>query len=78
MSEFHVYMVYWMEDSLVNSKGFGQGFLTETLVFTEQLRKRQLQDKNIHHITFCSEDPNCASLTGIGVTGPEYDWKKRR
>jgi hypothetical protein len=78
MSEFHVYIVYWVEDNLPQMQGFGKNELNEMLKFSEGLRKRRHEDANLHHVTFCSEDPNCTSLLGVDVTGPDYDWKKRR
>ena len=78
MSEFYVYVVYWVEDDLPQMQGFGQNGLSEMLKFSEELRKRRREGSNIHHVTSCSENPNCISLLGVDVTGPDYDWKKRR
>lgn len=79
MSEIlYVYMVYWTEDGQPKSQGFPGGGLTAMLAFSEDLRKQRKAGANIHHVTSVSEDPNCTSLSGVDVTGPDYDWKKRR
>jgi hypothetical protein len=50
----------------------------------EKLREHQrTQDETysptkVGFITFCSENPNSVTKLGVDVTGPDYDWKKRR
>lgn len=76
--EVTVHRVYWTEDGLANSKNFGPDSIDATLKFCESLRKQRKEGADISFITMASEIPECTSLQGIQVAGPEYDWKKRR
>ena len=77
-----MYMVYWtiIEDS--GSEPHAQGFGTEEMVkamgFMEDLRRRQREGEGVRFITMCSEHPDVVGHPGVDVTGPDYDWKKRR
>jgi len=78
-----MYMVYWTE---LDQQGAGapqsQGFDTSEMVtamgFMEDLRKRQRGGQGVRFITMCSEHPDAVGHPGVDVTGPDYNWKKRR
>ena len=50
----------------------------ETHRFMEDLRRRQREGEGVRFVTMCSEHPDVVGHPGVDVTGPEYDWKKRR
>ncbi len=52
--------------------------MNEALKFSESLRKRQFAGEDVHFIVMAVENPNCVGKMGVDVTGPDYDWKKRR
>ena len=77
-----MYMVYWTivdEDgqhaagAAVRHQrdGGGDGFM-------EELRRRQRAGEGVRFITMCSEHPDVVGHPGVDVTGPDYNWKKRR
>ncbi|WP_373896788.1 hypothetical protein [uncultured Massilia sp.] len=80
-------MVYW---TVVTDDGDGDGpagprarpFATDAMVdamrFMEDLRRRQREGGAIRFVTMCSEHPDAVGHPGVDVTGPDYDWKKRR
>jgi hypothetical protein len=62
-------------------KFFNQHEMTDALKFMESLRVMQRECDEAHSvgfITFCSENPDSVTKMGVDVTGPDYDWKKRR
>lgn len=67
-----------MENNVTNSRMFPKLELSEALTFSESLRKRRRQGAEISHISISSEDSNIVGQMGVDVTGPDYDWKKRR
>lgn len=77
-----MFMVYWSEvgasGATPESKDFAKGQLTEVMAFMEGLRKRQREDGTVAFIAMSSENPDCVSLRGVDVTGPDYNWTKRR
>jgi hypothetical protein len=44
----------------------------------EVLRKRQREGEGVRFITMSSEHPDLVGHPGVDVTGPDYNWKKRR
>ena len=77
-----VYRVYWSPQvksiTLCKAMSFDADELGLALKFCEELRTRRRNGEQISFITLCSEDPNSVGQAGVDVTGPEYDWKKRR
>ncbi|MDN4061337.1 hypothetical protein QPK31_24255 [Massilia sp. YIM B02769] len=77
-----MYMVYWTMVEETETTPHAQAFGTEEMVkamgFMEALRKRQRAGEGVRFVTMCSEHPDVVGHPGVDVTGPEYDWKKRR
>jgi hypothetical protein len=77
-----MYMVYWTIVDATGTAPHAQAFGTEAMVdamgFMEALRKRQRDGEGVRFITMCSEHPDAVGHPGVGVTGADYDWKKRR
>ena len=77
-----MYMVYWTieEDGhhAPHAQPFGTTAMVEAMRFMEDLRRRQREGERIRFVTMCSEHPDVVGHPGVDVTGPEYDWKKRR
>jgi hypothetical protein len=71
------YVVFWLDDGEAKAKkAYG---LTAMLMECEQLRKLQREgDKKISHIASCVDELIQVGHPGVDVTGPDYDWKKRR
>lgn len=77
-----MYMVYWTMVEETETTPHAQAFGTEEMVkamgVMEALRKRQRAGEGVRFVTMCSEHPDVVGHPGVDVTGPEYDWKKRR
>lgn len=73
-----MYMIYWTENGQPNGQLFDSEKMSEALKFSEGLRQRSFAGENIHFIVMSAENPNCVGKMGVDVTGPDYDWKKRR
>lgn len=77
-----MYMVYWTMveelDTTPHAQAFGTEEMVEAMGFMEALRKRQRAGEGVRFVTMCSEHPDVVGHPGVDVTGPEYDWKKRR
>jgi hypothetical protein len=77
-----MYMVYWMMDEdgtrSARSQQFETSAMVEAMRFMEDLRRRQREGDGIGFVTMCSEHPDVVGHPGVDVTGPDYDWKKRR
>lgn len=75
-------MVYWLEldsDKLQpHSRLFDSKNMTDALKFSETLRARKHAGEPVHFIVISSENPDCVGKQGVDVTGPDYDWEKRR
>ena len=71
-------MIYWTENGQPNGQLFDSEKMSEALKFSEALRQRSFAGENIHFIVMSAENPNCVGKMGVDVTGPDYDWKKRR
>lgn len=77
-----MYMVYWTVVGDAASEPHARPFDTSEMVpamrFVEELRQRQRSGEGVRFITMCSEHPDAVGHPGVDVTGPEYNWKKRR
>jgi hypothetical protein len=81
-----MYMVYWseIESDIESGAGrpqaqpFDTSAMVDAMAFMEGLRKRQRAGEGVRFITMCSEHPDVVGHPGVDVTGPDYDWKKRR
>jgi hypothetical protein len=77
-----MYMVYWTTVETEADAPHAQSFDTTEMVaamqFMEGLRARQRAGEPVRFITMCSEHPDVVGHPGVDVTGPGYDWKKRR
>ena len=77
-----MYMVYWTvvddDGGAAHAQGFDTSAMVDAMQFMEALRKRQRAGEGVRFITMCSEHPDVVGHPGVDVTGPDYDWKKRR
>jgi hypothetical protein len=77
-----MYMVYWTIVDEGASTPQAQLFDTSEMVaamgLMETLRLRQRAGEGLRFITMCSEHPDMVGHAGVDVTGPGYNWKKRR
>ena len=77
-----MYMVYWTVFDEAQTRPQAEGFATDQMVqamgFMEDLRRRQRAGEGLRFITMCSEHPDVVGHPGVDVTGPAYNWKKRR
>lgn len=77
-----MYMVYWTVVEEGRSQPHAEPFDTTEMVaamqFMEELRKRQRAGEGVRFVTMCSEHPDLVGHPGVDVTGPDYNWKKRR
>ena len=77
-----MYMVYWTvvddEGATPRAQAFDTAGMVAAMGFMEDLRKRQRAGEGVRFITMCSEHPDAVGHPGVDVTGPDYDWKKRR
>jgi len=77
-----MYMVYWstIEDGagVPHAEPFDTSEMVAAMNFMEALRTRQRAGEALRFITMCSEHPDVVGHPGVDVTGPDYNWKKRR
>ena len=77
-----MYMVYWTvveeTETRPEARAFGTEAMVEAMGFMEELRRRQRGGEGVRFITMCSEHPDLVGHPGVDVTGPDYNWKKRR
>ena len=77
-----MYMVYWstIENgaSVAHATPFDTSEMVAAMKYMEALRMRQRAGDSVRFITMCSEHPDVVGHPGVDVTGPGYDWKKRR
>ncbi len=77
-----MYMVYWtvVEDDRCTPHQtlFETTEMVAAMQYMEGLRKRQREGEGVRFITMSSEHPDLVGHPGVDVTGPDYDWKKRR
>jgi len=77
-----MYMVYWTtvndENFEPHERPFDTAEMVEAMRFMEELRTRQRSGEGVRFVTMCSEHPDLVGHPGVDVTGPDYNWKKRR
>jgi hypothetical protein len=77
-----MYMVYWTtienEASVAHAEPFDTSEMVAAMKYMEELRTRQRAGESVRFITMCSEHPDVVGHPGVDVTGPDYNWKKRR
>lgn len=82
-----MYVVYWSTISSgsqgsVHRTAHSESYLSSEMSFAlchaESLRKRARNGEPICFITLVSENPDCVGQMGVDVTGPDYNWMKRR
>jgi hypothetical protein len=77
-----MYMVYWMigegERHTPHAHAFDTSEMVAAMRFMEDLRRRQREGEGVRFVTMCSEHPDVVGHPGVDVTGPDYNWKKRR
>lgn len=77
-----MYVVYWstvVEGNLSpNAVAFGTEDMGKAIATTESLRARAKGGESIRFISLVSEHPDCVGQMGVDVTGPDYNWTKRR
>jgi hypothetical protein len=74
-----MYKVYWTENDTLAAKEFGNDEMSAALQFSQELRNQQYKgEKQISFIVMAVENPDMVGKQGVDVTGPDYDWKKRR
>lgn len=77
-----MFMIYWSElvsdEMQPHCQPFGNDEMTQALKFSEALRTRKYTGEPLFFIVMSSENPDCVGKQGFDVTGPDYDWKKRR
>lgn len=79
-----MYNVYWMRGNHPQNSLFPTDKMVEALHLMEMLRTNQrnsVVDRNGDMVSFIgmvSEHPDSVGNSGVDVTGPDYDWKKRR
>lgn len=77
-----MFVVFWINNvddvEIACSKKFDTTEMSAALKFSEGLRKLRREGHKISFINMASEHPDCVGEMGVDVTGPEYDWKKRR
>lgn len=77
-----MFMIFWSElvsDAMQpHCQAFGNDEMSQALKFSESLRTRKYAGEPLYFIVMASENPDCVGKQGFDVTGPDYDWKKRR
>jgi hypothetical protein len=77
-----MYMVYWTvvegDHYTPHEKPYDTSQMLGAMQFMEELRARQRAGEGVRFITMASEHPDSIGHPGVDVTGPGYDWKKRR
>lgn len=76
--DFLVYKVYWTDRGCLDAKEFTSSEMAAALQLTQALHQRQRQGEDIHFVSMVSENPDSVGRRGYDVTGPDYDWRKRR
>ncbi len=73
-----MFKVYWTESGVPQSADFDSAAMSAALSHCETLRARQRNGAPVSFVTMASENPDSVTKPGVDVTGPDYDWKKRR
>lgn len=73
-----VIIVFWLEDGMPMSHGFGGREQSEALKLAEVQRKRRAAGELISHVCLSSEHEDSVGLPGVSDKLPEnYDWTKQ-
>ncbi len=72
------YVVYWIENLEPRAHHFNNMEIDGALKHTEQLRLKQRAGEDIKFVTLAAENAFSVGKPGVDVTGPDYNWKKRR
>lgn len=70
------HVVYWLEDGIPQARKCFD--LSEVLRISEEMRKLRRDGYPVTHICSKSEYADQVGQDGVDVTGPDYDWRKRR
>ena len=77
-----MFVVFWLDVQPTGMnpqhKKFDTGDMMAAMTFMEALRQQQRSGDGICHVTMSSENPNSVGRPGVDVTGPDYNWRKRR
>lgn len=77
-----MFMVYWTvvegKTCIPHATGFAATDMLGAMALMEQLRGRQRAGESVRFVTMSSENPDSVGHPGVDVTGPEYNWTKRR
>lgn len=77
-----MFMVYWSElvsgTMVPHCEAFDSNEMSKALAYSEAIRQRKYAGEQIFFVVMSSENPDCVGKQGFDVTGPDYDWKKRR
>ena len=77
-----MYMVYWTEVNgdagIPHATPFVSTDMLAAMAWMEQLRSRQRSGEGVRFVTMSSENPDSVGHPGVDVTGPGYNWTKRR
>jgi hypothetical protein len=77
-----MYMVYWTtiegDTFTPHMSLFETTDMAGAMHCMEALRTRQRAGEALRFITMASEHPDLVGHPGVDVTGPGYNWKKRR
>lgn len=77
-----MFMVYWTvvegSDSTPHAQLFDSADMLGAMALMEQLRARQRVGEGVGFITMSSENPESVGHPGVDITGPGYNWTKRR
>lgn len=60
------------------SRDFAQDKMVEAMAFAEGLRTQRRNGAKISHVIMSGENPDQVGEAGVGTTGPDYEWRKRR
>lgn len=61
----------------VSPNGDVEGFYSKDVLYSLEIAMR-LRNEGYKFVTTAVENPDCVGKMGVDVTGPDYDWKKRR
>lgn len=77
-----MFMVYWSvvegETWRPHATAFPATDMLAAMALMEDLRVRQRAGEGVRFVTMSSENPDSVGHPGVDVTGPGYNWTKRR
>lgn len=68
-----MYCVYWVEEDQPQAQMFGSDEMSHAVTYTEEKRKGGFK-----FVSMAYENPDMVGKQGVDVTGPDYNWTKRR